>query len=234
MQCFQYYKEFILEVFSCYCSVIKVLSDSLWSHGVYHTRLSCPSLSPRVCSNSCPLNWWCYLTMLSSATSFSSCSQSSWAPVSFPMSQLFASGGQSIGDSASTSVFPMNSQGCFPLGLTGLIPLLSKEFSRAFSSIPQFKSIRTSALSLLYGPSLTSMHDYWKNHNFDYMDLCWQNDLSLFFFFFNTLSRFVTAFLPRSKWLLISWLQSPFTVILEVRKIKSVTISTLCYLFAMK
>ena len=84
--------------------------------------------------------------------------------------------------SASASVLPMNIQDWFPLGLTGLIPLLSKEFSRAFSSIPQFKSIHTSALSLLYGPSLTSMHDYWKNHNFDYMELCWQNDVSVFLF----------------------------------------------------
>ena len=76
-------------------------------------------------------------------------------------------------------------------------------------------------LSLLYGPTVTSIHDYWKSHNFDYMDLCCQNDVS-----FNMLSRFVIAFLPMSKCLLISWLQSPSTVILEPKKIKSVTPST--------
>ena len=76
-------------------------------------------------------------------------------------------------------------------------------------------------LSLFYSPTLTSIHDYWKNHNFDYIDLCWQS-MSLLF---NTLSRFVTAFLPRSKCLLISWLQSPPAVILEPKKIKSVIVS---------
>ena len=84
-------------------------------------------------------------------------------------------------------------------------------------------------LSLLYGPTLTSKHDYWKNHSFDYMDLCGKA-MSLLF---NILSRFVIAFLPRSKCLLISWLQSPSAVILEPKKIKSVTVSivspTICY-----
>ena len=78
----------------CYCSVTK-LSDSLWLHGPQHTRLLCPSLSPRVCSDSCPLCWWCYLTILSSATPFSFCLQSFSASGSFAMSQLFLSGGQS-------------------------------------------------------------------------------------------------------------------------------------------
>ena len=76
-------------------------------------------------------------------------------------------------------------------------------------------------LSLLYGPTLTSEHDYWKNHSFNYMDLCWQRSL-----LFNMLSRFIIAFLPRSKHLLISWLQSPSTVILELKKIKLVIAST--------
>ena len=81
-------------------------------------------------------------------------------------------------------------------------------------------------LSLLYGPTLTSIHDYWKNHSFDQMDLCWQSSVSDF----NMLSRFVIAFLPRSKHLLISWLQSPSTVILEPKKIKSVTVSpSICH-----
>ena len=76
-------------------------------------------------------------------------------------------------------------------------------------------------LSLLYGSALTSLHDYWKDHSFDYMDLSWQNNV----FAFNTLSRFVIGFLPRSKRLLILWLQSPYAMILEPKKIKSVTVS---------
>ena len=97
------------------------MSDSLWPHGLQHDRLPCPSLSPGVCSNSCPLSWWCYLTISSSATLFSFCLQSFPASGSFTMSQLFTSGGQSIG--ASASVLPMNIQNWFPLGLTGLIIL---------------------------------------------------------------------------------------------------------------
>ena len=95
------------------------------------------------------------------------------------MSQLFASGGQSIGASALASVLPMNIQGIFPLGLTGLISLQSKGLSRS-SLTPQFKSIHSLALSLLYGPTLTSLHDYWKNYSLGYTDLYWQNDVSAF------------------------------------------------------
>ena len=90
-----------------------------------HTRLPCSSLSPGVCSNSCPLSQWRHPTISSSVIPFSVCPQSLPASVSFPVSQLFASGGQSIGASASASVLPMNIQGWFPLGLTGLISLLS-------------------------------------------------------------------------------------------------------------
>ena len=97
------------------------------------------------------------------------------------------------------------------------------------SPTPQFKSISFLALSLLYGPALTSAHDYWKNHNFDYTDLCQQSDVS-----FNMLSMFVIAFLPRNRRFLISWLQSPSAVILEPKKRKSVTASTFPHLFAMK
>ena len=98
--------------------------------------------------------------ILSSVTPFSSCLQSFPTSGSCPMNQLFASGGQSIGVSASASVLPMNIQGCFPLGLTGLI-LLSK------SSLAQFESVSPSVLSFPCGPALTSIHDYWKNHSFD-------------------------------------------------------------------
>ena len=111
-----------------------VVSDSLWPHGLQHTRLFCPSLSPRVCSNSHPLNQWGYPTISYSVTLFSSCPQSVPASGSFPMSQFFTSGAQSIGVSASASVLPMNIQDWFPLGLTGLISLQSKGLSRVFSN----------------------------------------------------------------------------------------------------
>ena len=131
-----------------------VMSDSLRSHGLQHVRLPCPSISPRVFSNSCPLSWWYYLTISSSAAPLF-CLQSLPESRSFPMSQLFRSGGQRIG--AITSVPPMNIQSWFPLGLTGLISLLSK-VSQESSSAPQFRS--SSVLSLLYSPTLTSVHDY--------------------------------------------------------------------------
>ena len=117
-----------------YCCSVTKSSGSLWPHGLQHTWLPCRSPSPRVCSNSCSLSWWCYLIISSSEAPFSFCLQSFPASGSFPMSQLFASGGQSIGASASTSVLPMNIQGWFPLGLTGLISLQSKGLSRVFSS----------------------------------------------------------------------------------------------------
>ena len=109
------------------------MSNSLRPHELQHSRHPCPSLSLRVCSNSCPLSGWCYPTIPFSVSPFSSCSQSFLASGSFPMSQLFASRGQNI-RAASASALPMNSQGWFPLGLTGLISLLSKGLSRVFSS----------------------------------------------------------------------------------------------------
>ena len=112
--------------------VHSVVSNSLWPHGLQHTRLPCPSPFPRDCLNSCPLSQWCHPTISTSAVCFSSCLQSCPASGSFLMSWIFASGGQSIG--ASASVLSMNIQGWFPLGLTGLISLLSKGLSRVFSS----------------------------------------------------------------------------------------------------
>ena len=111
-----------------------VVSDSLWPHGLQHPRPPYPSPTPGVYSNSCPLNRWCYPTISSSVVSFSSCLQSFPASGSFPMSQFFTSGGQSIGVSASASVLPMNIQDWFPLGWTGWISLLSKGLSRVFSN----------------------------------------------------------------------------------------------------
>ena len=124
-----------------------VVSDPLWPHGLQHTRLPCPSPFPGVCSNSCPLSWWCHPTIPSSVSLFSFCLQSFPVSGSFPMSQLSASGGWSIG--ASASVFPMNIQGWFPLGLTGFISLLSKGFSRVISNTTAWQLSHVSALSSL-------------------------------------------------------------------------------------
>ena len=130
----------------CSCSV---MSNSLWSHGLQHPRLPCPSLSPGVCSNSCPLSQWYHPTILSSVTPFLSYRQSFSASRSFSVGWLFLSGSQSTGASASSSVLPMNSQGGFPLGLTGLISLQSKGLSRIFSSTSvqkyQFFSVQSSS-----------------------------------------------------------------------------------------
>ena len=111
-----------------------VVADSLLPHGFQHARLPCPSLTPKTCSNSCPLSQWCHPTISSSVIPFSSCLQSLPASGSFPMSQLFTSGGQSIGVSASASVLPMNTQDWSPLGWTGWIFLLSKGLSKIFST----------------------------------------------------------------------------------------------------
>ena len=111
-----------------------VVSDSLWPHGLQHARLSSPSLSPRICSNSWPLSQWCHPTISSSVAPFTSCSQSFPASGSFPMSQFFALSSQSFGASASASVPPINIQGWFLLRLTGLNSLLSKGLSRVLSS----------------------------------------------------------------------------------------------------
>ena len=110
-----------------------VVSNSLWPLKL-HGRLSCPSPTPGACSNLCPSSWWCHPTISSSVVSFSSCLQSFPASGSFPMSQFIASGGQSVGVSASTSVLPMNIQDWYPLGWTGWISLQSKELSRVFSN----------------------------------------------------------------------------------------------------
>ena len=109
-------------------------SDSLWPHEPQHTRPFCSSPKPGVHPNPCPLNQWCHPTISSSVVPFSSCPQSFPASGPFPKSQLFTSGGQSIGVSVSTSVLPVNTQDWSPLGWTGWISLLSKRFSRVFSN----------------------------------------------------------------------------------------------------
>ena len=131
-----------------------------------HNRFPCSSPTPGAYSNSCPSCLWGHPTISSSIVPFSSCLQSFPASGSFPMSQIFPYGGQSIGVSASAPVLPMNSQGWFPFGLTGWISLQSRD-SYESSPTPQFKSINSSLLSFLYSPTLTSIHDYWKNHSLD-------------------------------------------------------------------
>jgi len=124
---------------------------SLQPLGLQHSRLPCPSPSPGACSNSCLSSWWCHPTISSSVVPFSSCLQSFATSGSFPMSQLFTSGSRSIGASASASVLPVNIQDWLPLGLTALISLLPKGFSRVISSITirkhQFFSARPSLWS---------------------------------------------------------------------------------------
>ena len=152
----------------------------MWPHGLQHTGLLCPPPSPRVCSNSCPLSQWYHLNISSSATPISFCPQSFPASGSFPMSRFFTLGGQSIGVSA--SVFPMNIQDWFPLGLTGFIPLLSKELSRVFSnttvqkhqffSTQLFFMVQLSHLYMTTGKAIF----------FDWMDLCFFT-LSIMYFF---------------------------------------------------
>ena len=164
----------LLVQFSC-----SVVSHSLQPHGLQHIRPPCRSPTPGVNSNSCPLSLWCHPTILSSVIPFSSHLQSFPASESFPMSWFFTSGGQSIGVSASASVLPMNNQDWFPLGLAAWISLQAKD-SQKSSPTPQFKSISSSALSFLYSQTLTSIHDYWKNHSFDHMDLCWQSNVLAF------------------------------------------------------
>ena len=126
------------------------MPDSLWPHRLKHIRPPYPSLSPRVCQSSCPLNPWCYSTVSSSVALFSFCLQSFPASGSFPMSRLFISGGQSIGASTLASFFPVSIQGLFPLGLIGLISLLSKALSRVFSSTTDWKHQIFGALPSLW------------------------------------------------------------------------------------
>ena len=141
-----------------------VVSDSLQPHEPQHIRPPCPSPTPGVHPNPCLLCRWCHPTISSSVVAFSSSPQSFPASGSFQMSQLSASGGQSIRVSASTSVLPMNTQD-WSDGLVGS-PCSARD-SQESSPTPQFKSIKSSVLSFLYSPTLTSIHDYWKNHSLD-------------------------------------------------------------------
>ena len=155
------------------------MSDSLWPQESQHARPPCWSPTPGVHSNSCPLRQWCHPAISSSVIPFSSCPQSHPASGSFPMSQFFSWGGQSIGVSALASVLPMNTQDWSPLGWTGWISLQSKGLSRVFSNtaIQKHQSL---APSCLHSPTFTSIHDHWKNHSPDKTDLYWQSNISAF------------------------------------------------------
>ena len=155
------------------------VSESLWTHGLQHARLPCPSLSPGVCSNSCPLSPWCHPTISSSVAPFPSCLQSSPASGAFPMSWLFTSSGQSIRVLASASVLPMNIQCWFLLGLTGLISLLSKRLS-GLQDFPGGLVVKNPPANVgdlglipglgrfhMWGATKPECHSYWKWHTLD-------------------------------------------------------------------
>ena len=186
------------------------MSDSLWSHELQHARLPCPSPSPWACSSSCPLCQWWHPTISSSVATFLSCPESFPASRSFPMSQLFASGGQIIGGSA--SFLPINIH-WFPFGLIGWICLQSKGLSRVFSrtTVQMHQSFGGQPT---YSPAPTYIHDCWKNYSLDYVDICWQS-----LCFLICCLGFSYIFFPKSNCLLILWPQSPSAVILEENKI---------------
>ena len=153
-------------------SSVAQLCLTLWPHGLQHTRFPHPSPIPGAYSNSCPLSQWCHPTNSSSVIiPFSSCLQSFPALGSFPMSQFFASGGQSIGASASASVLPMNIHNWFPLGWTGWISLQSKELSRVFSNTTiqkhQFFSAQISLLSESHIHTWLIKNKQTRKHRFD-------------------------------------------------------------------
>ena len=178
------------------------MSNSLRPHGLQHTRLHCPSPTPRVYSNSCPLSQWWYPTTSPSVIPFSSCLQSFPASGSFQMSQFFASGDQSTGASASASVL-VNTQGGFPLGRTSWISLQSKGLSSIFSNTTVQRHQFFSAQLSLFIVQLS--HPYMTTGKIIGLTR-WTFVGKVMSLLFNVLSRLVITFLPRSKHLLISWL----------------------------
>ena len=203
------------------------MSDSLRPHGLQHARLPCLSLSPGDGSNSCPLSRSCHPTISPSVVPFCSHLQSFPASGSFPVSQFFTSGGQSIGVAASTLVFSTNIQDWFPLGWTGWISLKSKGLSRVL----QHHSSKVSILWCSAFFTVQFSHPYMTTGKTIALT---RRTLvgKVMSLLFNMLSRLVIAFLPRSKCLLILWLQPPSVVILEPKKINSVTVSIVSPSFA--
>ena len=186
------------------------MSESLRPHGLQHARLPCPSSTLRAHSDSCPLSWWWQPIIWSSVIPFSSCLQTFIASGSFPMSQSFASGDQVLelqhqSSSEYSGLISFRMDWFDLLAVQGTLKYLLQHHN-------------SSELSFFYGPTLTSIHDYWKYHR-------WTIVGKVMSLLLNMLSRLVIAFLSRSKYLLISWLQSPSAVIVEPKKINSVTVS---------
>ena len=198
---FEIYLSMILFSVQFSCSV---MSNSLKPHGLQHTRLPCPSPTLKACSNSCPLSWWCHPTISSSVIPFSSCLQSFPASGSFPMSQLFTSGGSSIGVSASESALPMNIQDYFLYNwLTW-----SSCSPRNLKSLLQHHSSKASVLQYSAVFIVQLWHSYMTTGKTITLT-GWTFVGKVMSLLFNMLSRLVITFLSRSKHLLISWLQSP-------------------------
>ena len=208
-----------MEKFSSVQFSHSVVSNSFWPHGLQHARLPCPLPTPRSCSNSCPLSWWCHPTI----------SSLSLPSPAFNLTQLqglfqWVSSLHQVAKVLKLHLQHQFFQWIFRIDFLYywlIWSLCCPKDSQESSPAPEFESVNSSVLSLLYGPTLTCVHDYWKNHSFDYTNLWWQ----LMSLLFNSLSRSVIAFLPRSKCLLITWLQSPSAVILEPKKIKSVSVA---------
>ena len=200
-----------------------VLSDSLRPHGLQHTRPPCPSPTPRVYSNPCPLSWWCHPAISSSAIPFSSHLQSFPASGFFQMSQFLASGGQSIGISACFIISPFNEYSgliSFRVDQLDLLPVQG-----TLKSLLQHYSSKASILRC------SAFFIVWLSHPYTITGKTialtrWTFVGKVMSLLCNMLSRLVITFLPRSKCLLISQLQSPSAVILEPKKMKSVTVST--------
>ena len=201
-----------------------VMSNSLWPHELQHARPPCPSPTPGVHSNSRLLSWWCHPAISSSVIPFSSCPQSLPASGSFPISQLFAWSGQSTGISASASFVPKNTQDQSSLEWTDCIFLQSKGLSRVFfnNTVPKYQFSGTQ----LSSQSNSHIHTWPLEKNKALTRRTFVGKVMSLLL--NTLSRLVITFLPRSKCLLILWLQSPSAVILKPQKIKSDTVSTVC------
>ena len=192
------------------------MSDSLWPHELQHARPPCPSPTPRVHPNPYASSQWCHPTILSSIIPFSSCPQSFPASGSFQMSQLFASGGRSIWVSASTSVLPMNTHD-WSLGWTGW-DLLAVQGT--LKSLLQHHSSKASILQCSAFFIVQLSHPYTTTGKTIALTR-WTFVDKVISLFINMLSRLVITFLPRSKCLLISWLQLPSAVILEPKKNKA-------------
>ena len=209
---FVYWFNFLISSVQFSCSV---MSDSLQHHELQHARPPCPSPTPGVHSDSHSLRQWRHPAISSSVVPFSSCPKSHPASESFPMSQLFAWGGQSTGVKFQLEHHSFQRNPRADLLQNGLVgSLCSPRDSQESSPTPQFKTINSSALSFLYSPTLTSIHDYWKNHSLARRIFVGKVKSLLF----NMLSMLAITFLPRSKCLLISWLQLPSAVIWSPEK----------------